>query len=339
MAAQNLKIANLENAPAPVLVIPQSTAICSLAPGQYDVNILLDAVETKFCELMAAVGSPALISENLADQPAGIDTKLCFPGTFSGDPRWSASPGTLADSVGNIWLVIEDLRCAIRNIQLNCCPTGCDDLKLQLYCTLTGSVIRFYVTGTVPAGFAPCSNLGITFTIAVDAGGSITITVPITVNDPAGTQYDLLGTPLAGSLSSDMTITSVACYRNDNTSTECERFLQYRLINTAICPSVLLNSTQSSITYSFYSTVGLKTYSVELWNADGSVMLTNYVHTTNGLVFVTGTFSGLTPSTVYKVKVTITVGTSVVYCQFNVVTTAPPACPPATTVNAVITIP
>ena len=69
------RITNLENAPAPVVNIPQVTPACVLPPVQTDVDVVVQALEQQFCQLLGATGSPSEIYTAIVKQCAGLSTQ------------------------------------------------------------------------------------------------------------------------------------------------------------------------------------------------------------------------------------------------------------------------
>lgn len=318
---------------------PDITPVCVMPTIATDPFIVLAALEQNYCELLSALGDSTAISNAMGVYPdiTSFD-KLAGSGAYSSMPGWDATPNQMADSFSNLWLAFIDAYAAIKDIQINCCPSGCADVKLEISAVLIGTNVTIFLTGTVPAGFSECNPSGTTFTIEDTYGGSVTITVGILayLNNPAGYTFSISGMPI--NPASDLIISTTMCVENTSEDILCERCMAYTIINSAVCPSVLLTATETTITYAYTTTAGLKSYSMELWNATGSTMITNHVVTTDIVQIVNGTFTGLTASTTYKVRLAITVGTNpVVYCVFNIVTTAPPTCPPPTGLSLSIT--
>jgi hypothetical protein len=103
------------------------------------------------------------------------------------------------------------------------------------------------------------------------------------------------------------------------------------------CPVVTATPSDVSIAYSFPELGGSVTaYAVKLFNNDGSVELASQAPT--GTTTRSGTFTGLSQSTAYKIRVIVTAGSfSKTDCAFvNATTTATPACNPPTNVTASI---
>jgi hypothetical protein len=109
---------------------------------------------------------------------------------------------------------------------------------------------------------------------------------------------------------------------------------QYQTVNLT-CPVVTVTPSYDSIGYSFtHLGASVDSYTVELLNASDGVVATINELTPSGTV--TNSFTGLTASTVYKVRVTVKVG-STFSKQCTATTTgtiAAPTCDPPTGVSA-----
>ena len=109
--------------------------------------------------------------------------------------------------------------------------------------------------------------------------------------------------------------------------------------NTIPCPVVTLTPTASTVAWSFSHPGGTATYNVELWDggSPGSLIST-YVQAAGASPAVyTGTFSGLTSSTTYRVRLRIVVGSEEQTCSYNVTSTLSDLCEAPDTVTALLT--
>ena len=152
---------------------PEVYSSCILEGQTVAASVLLIALEEAYCNLETAVGSPPLIT-NAVNQAGCITSSeplLSGVGTYGALSGWAATPNTLADAMGNAWLVICDMHQAIKDIQLNCCPGACDsiifDYDFNVVSDETGSPTGLsfnFASSNIPSGF-------------VDCGGSTTISV------------------------------------------------------------------------------------------------------------------------------------------------------------------
>jgi hypothetical protein len=331
------RIEDLEKEPAPVLEMPQLTPSCVLPSTLVDMDVLLAEVESQFCQLRASTGTSQDIFDNIVLQPNSLNTdnQLCVSSPMSSIADWNPTVTTLAESIGNAWLSIMDIRCAIKNIQLNCCPGGCEDINLSLLVTINSGTMRFYISGTVPSDFEEINPLGTMFTISDTLGNSTTTTFKILDYLNSGYYTLAVGTtPL--SIGSDMTIFSQP-YLIDNTNNiSCQSILSYDVINSVSCPAVTMIPLYTGVSVSFIPTVGSISVSVELWSSDASTLLANNVHVITSPTLTVSSFSGLTNNTNYKIRLAITPtgSTTTTYCTYNSFTTLPLPCSAATGVSS-----
>jgi len=343
VANHEIRISVLEAAPAPICPIPTIVSYC-VNPGIVTpIDYVIAGVEKWFCELRDATGFPTVIGTNINLFPAGINSapRLSGLGTMSSYTGWNNTVNNMAAAVGNAIILITDMRQAIRNIQLNCCPGGCDGVVLILSASLSGTILTINVSGTIPTGFIECTPLGTLFTITDSYGASMNVTIPIStiLNDPTGYPINLVPTPLNSA--ADFTITANACLNDSSTGTTCESCLEYTYTNISTCPNIILNALSSAILYSFITSAGTKTYVIELYNGAGTVLIQSFTHASIGVATIMGAFAGLTSFTGYKVRLVITPdGSSIsTICPFTNITTLTIACLAPTNVVPTIELP
>ena len=336
----NIRITALENEPDPTFTIPTVTPVCVLPSTPTEVQVVVAALEQQFCQLEGATGMPVDIYSAITYQCPNLSTSPALGpggGTMGSIPGWVNPVTNLADSITNIWLTICDMRAAIINIQNNCCPSGCDGVSLTISAVVEApSTLRIYINGTIPAGFLQCSGLGTLFTISDVIGGSFTtyIDVIANLNNTGGVTIDLSSTPV--NPSSNININTTVCLNNAETGSTCSYTLTYFVNNTASCPELTLTPDTNSIAYSYNVITGSAIYTVQLYNNAGTVLIAQNVNAVTGPATITGTFTGLTSSTTYRVRILVTVGESTTTCPFTPATTLPGPCPPPSSVSAVI---
>ena len=322
---------------------PTVTPVCVLPSVPTALETLLAALENQFCVLKQATGSSVDIYLNIAKQCPNLNTQPALGpagGKMSSIVGWSTSVNNLAESIGNMWLTICDLRAAVQNIQANCCPTACSGINLALSAIYNSGtqVLSVVVTGSVTTGFYECS--GNTIIKVTDTTGN-SITVPFNMltylNNPTGFPVNLTSTVINPAL--DLTIEIDPCLTN-GTST-CESCLSYTYYNSASCPAVTLIPSTTSITYTFLSQPGNYTYTMELYDSTGTVLINSSTHISTSATTVTGTIPGLGGATDYKFRVKV-VPTSCttcvpVTCPFQDVETLPVPCTPPADISVNIT--
>jgi hypothetical protein len=339
------RITALENTPDPTVSLPQVTPTCILTPAvPTDMAFFLSVLEQQFCELSTATGSPNALQQAIIKQCLNLNNSPALGtsgGNMSAIVGWINNVNNLASAINNIWLTICDLRSAVRNIQINCCPSGCDGIEIVMVASLTGPTLTVYFSGTIPSGFDECSPLGNTFKITDSLGASITTTIDTInyLNAPGGFPINIGSTPL--SLVADMTITSDVCYTNSSTGNTCQFCLTYTLINQSNCPQLFISSAPlgDGITVTFNPTAVPGTYTVEVWNSTITAVITTQSQLLNVYGPAVYNISGLSPATTYNVRLLITQGDKTTTCGYSVITTAPTVCIPPTSVVAEISYP
>lgn len=316
--------------PDPV-VLPLVTPTCVLPATPTPMDAVLAALEQQYCELLGATGMPADIYNAIAKQCANLGTLPVLSGgagNMAGIPGWNPTVVNLAGTVNNIWLTICDLRSAVQNIKINCCPGGCDEIVMNLQATLTGTNVNIFLTGNIPNGFVTCSPLGTLVTITDDNGGSMTAYMDIItfINNPTGFVISIASTPI-NSLS-NLHIHMEPCVSNAATGATCQSCLNTDIINQVNCPAVLYNPTTDSISYTGTSLAGTAQYTVELWDNLGAALIASQVQIQTVPTPFTGTFNGLLPNTTYKLRTIVTINGVDTVCQFQVIALLPTVNPP-----------
>jgi hypothetical protein len=340
------RVTQLEQAPPPAYIPPTVTPSCVLPPVPTEMDVLLSALETQFCQLRGATGTPDELYTNIANQCAGLNSENVLNGsggTMAAIPGWTSTVSNLAQAFGNMWLTVCDMRQAIKNIQLNCCPAGCDGISLTMTAILDGNLLTVYINGTIPVGFTQCLPTGTPLKVTDSSGGYAQFNVDIIayLNNPTGYTINLDSTPINYALNLNLNMTS--CLTNSSTGATCESCLDFTIVNSAICPDLTFDITEGNVAYTFTSGVGNYNYSVQLWDNTGGILIDTQVHVIEGVQVVAGAFAGLDPNTNYKIRVSI-IPTACpectpTVCPFATVTTPALPCLEPTDVTAEITYP
>jgi hypothetical protein len=123
------RVTFLENNPPPVPEIPNVSTTCPIGTVPIDVDTPINIVVTElinnttngYCSLLGATGSPAAIAAAIGVQ-SGIVTggspSYGTPGNTMviSYPLWVTSPGTISDSITNMWYSIGDIRTALGSL-------------------------------------------------------------------------------------------------------------------------------------------------------------------------------------------------------------------------------
>jgi len=342
LVTQSLRIGAVEDEPVPTFTIPTVIPTCVLPSVPTEVQIVVTALEQEFCLLEGATGTASELYVAINQQCAGLASSTVLGpggGPMSAILGWVNPVNNLADSLNNMWLTICDIRAAIQTIQANCCPSGCDGILLTIQAVITApTTLTIYITGTIPSAFTQCSTLGTTFIISDALGGSTTqfIDVISNLNNAAGVPIDLGATPV--NPASNLTIESTICLIDSATGTTCETCVSDFISNEASCPTITLTPDITSIAYSYFVPVASGTYTIQLYNNAGTVLISQNINAVVAPDTITGTFTGLVENTPYRVRLVITIGSSTTTCPFTPVVTLPGPCPPPSSVTAVIVV-
>lgn len=328
VANLNQRVTALEQQPITPPVEPTLPSDCVISPspiGGVPVPTLVAALETQFCELRTATGSPNQLFASIAKQCSGLDLtpSLALTNVNMGSlPGWitQANYANLSDSINNMWITICDLRAAVANIQANCCPSGCDGIDLSMTATFDGSsTITVFFTGTVPTGFTDGTGNQITIT---DCLGNIYVTPISIIPNVNGTGVNISIASTSLTTGCNFTLHVNRNSINTTTSTTCQGVLDYTLVNTTACPSVVATPTDSTIGFSFNNTVPTAiTYTVNLYQSDGVTLVTSQTFANPAVGVVSGTFTGLTDLTTYRLQILITIGSNDTPCPSITVST------------------
>ncbi len=339
------RLRSLENKPAPSFILPSFIPSCVLPANLTPMDQILVALEQQFCQLRGASGTTTEIYESIStnDSALGNSPAVGTGGGLIKDlTNWQSPVVNAADSIQNIWAVIHDLYSAIINIKANCCATPCNGVAIKMTASLpNASILKLFFTGTIPSSLIQCSGAGTMFNIADQSGNSINVTLDLiaNLNNPSGYPITLTSTPI--NTADDLTITSTVCFKDgtiNGPGTICQSVLSLVFVNTLSCPVVTFISGLTTINFSFVHNSGALTYIVQLYDNTGNTQIAAQTFLVSNPVIVTGTFSGLTEGTNYKVRVLEVATTKTTYCPFVVVATSPNPCPPPRTVQAVITL-
>lgn len=320
------RITALEDAPAPVFVIPTVTPVCVLPATPTNMNIVLAAVEQQFCELRTATGTPNNIFTNVQKQIPNLNSAPVLSGsggTMASLPGWTSSIQNEADSLGNLWITIGDMRSALQNVLNNLLPSACSSISLTLFATYdSGSnTVTIFINGTVPPSFINTDSFGTRFTITDIYNSSTTANVDILtiLNSPVGFDIPLTGTLLNGS--TNLRIEGNPNFTDVNTNSQCQSCVEYSIMNQGSCPVVTYTPATTSIAFSFLSDANTQTYTVELWDELGNNLISSQSYISSSVTTYAGSFTGLTTATIYKLRVTINIANVITTCAFTVQTT------------------
>ncbi len=300
-----------------------------------DVSVVVSALETAFCALQTATGTPAVISNAVGQQAiANAFNLLSNPSsTYSAQTGWHASPVNMGNSLQNAWIVIKDLYDAVQTIQTNCCPGACESLTFDFSISrlldsnaLTTHIVVDFSGSTIPAGF---SDTGGTTAITVtDSSGNVTVKnvniSSLANSSPYTTNVSV--TPIDEN--SQLTVVIDSSFTKD--SDVCQTLVTKTEPANVPCPTSYTFSsiTSTGFQVAFSNILGTSaTYTLDILTvAGGPVIATKTV--TNPGTTVTETFAGLTPNTNYILRTTVVYQGTTIVCTKTGNTQTADAAPP-----------
>ena len=303
-----------------VQIIP--TCVGTVGSAQ-NVSQVVTALELAFCALRDAVGLPGAISQAISlTVLSGVSTTLTDSSVSYGSiTGWSNSPSTLAQSVGNAWLVIDDIYAALASVQTNCCPVGCDAVTFNFTTATTiGSSglidgVVFNFTGSiVPPAFN--DTTGFSLITLTDSNGQV-ITQQFSVaslqNQTSGL---LVGLPSPFNTAEDIQV-QVQFSVSDGVDT-CQAS-QSAVINGIIpCPAMTITSiTTSGFTVNWNNALGTSVqYILDILDPNNLVAATYTIN--NPTTSISRVVTGLNSNVNYQARLTVNIGSATEVCANTV---------------------
>jgi hypothetical protein len=156
IANLDVRVTNLEAAPAPTFTLPSISVDCTLSgtivsPGSYVIDQVLNALVNDntygYCALKSATGEPAdittaVLSQCIADADLSLVYGTAFSVAYSGSWVISSNLDTAADAINNLWVAICDVYNYISNYSVSVDNTATVNLDN------TGNVITANITDT-----------------------------------------------------------------------------------------------------------------------------------------------------------------------------------------------
>jgi len=326
------RIVVLENCVLPCLPVedPDVPVIssCLFASTTVASSVLLLALETAFCNLREATGTPGQINIAISAQCLTATSSSLATGGASqlGNIQgWVDSPGTLAESNVNQWLAICDIYSAVADIQANCCDTGCAGVEFGfIYTTNDGngdglpdSIDLNFQSCNIPAGFSDCGG-STTVTITDSNGASVTqnIVVSALAIDPVGANIGITSLNRLASL-----LIQINFCVTDNVS-QCAESQQVIVPLSIPCPNGVVVALVGLIAFSvtFPNALGTSVaYTIKATSQTTGVILGTTTITNPG-ASISYTFSGATPGETYDVQIVVTSDRLKVTCPIQSIT-------------------
>lgn len=314
--------------PASECILPTSTDI--------PIVTFIEEFEAQFCTLRGKTGTPTeidtsvgLICDNLAASPS-LNDPISYP-TMSVIPGWTPSPDSLAESMGNLWLTVCDMRDAFMSLKTTveaCCGVSCSDNTLSLSGVMTGRLTaNLTLSGGINSAFQFCAGTSGTIKVTDPWGAVVTMTTSedIISDINNNTPYLMDFSTAPGSAAEKLVVYnvkveaclttadgSVTCSINESTLFQNNTFLQSPTDYTISSPaggefSISISNMHDNTSYVFY-----------LKNAANPAVIVDTYNTgiipTTGSV-ITKVFTGLNSGQTYYCSVTASQNLYTISCQ------------------------
>jgi hypothetical protein len=283
-----------------------------------NVSVVVLALETAFCALRTAVGLPSAISTAISQSVitgsySSLTTSSVSYGSITG---WNNSASTLAQSMQNAWVVIDDMYTAIASIQTNCCPSGCDSVTFA-YTTsnslnssgIIDGVLFNFLGSSIPSGYLDTSGFtNLTLTDAL--GATLTTTVSVAALQSSSSGY----TFSTGALNTQQDLSVAVGFSVTNGVDTCTADQSSVITGIVPCTTPVVSAiTATGATVTVSNLLGTTAvYVIDILTAAGVVAAT-FTQNSPGPTF-NNAFTGLVAGTTYTVRLTVTLGGATQVC-------------------------
>lgn len=292
-----------------------------------DTNIPLvefvSTLESSFCALQQATGSPTELATGSAQECINLDTTATLNNaavTYNALPGWisAGSYNNAAHAINNLWLVICDMRNAVQSVITNCCNPSCDSVDITMTASYSNPTLSLLFTGSAP-GFADCAAGGMFVTITDAYGASYTTQVAV-IASLGGPAVTVNLTTSGLNLFTDYTVKLNVCATDG--SLTCNNVLIETVSNSALCPAMLYAPDTTYIDFGFTNNIASPvTYIIECWNNALTGVITTQTVVNPATGAVSGSLTGLTTATTYQIRVRVVIGSTIKDCPYTSVTT------------------
>lgn len=290
--------------------------------GLVNLSTLVLEIESQFCTLQSAVGTPALISYaiNSSNCISGSSQMLSAPANYGSQPTWlPTNAASLAQMVNNLYVVACDMYQAIQTIQQNCCPSGCDSVQFGYLTSVLNDANGFpqnirvvFTPCVIPTQFSDC-NAGTTIRIEDSLGNSVSSTV-----NAANLQNSTTGVLVnVSSLNvfADLNVRVSFCVTDGQNT--CSENINSVIPLTIPCPddvNFVMDEGAQGVTVTFNNILGLlASYTVNLYNSS-NILVDQSVHNTSSDP-ISVKFNDLEVNTDYYIIIQVTVNGNTVSCD------------------------
>jgi len=307
------------------VAIPQVNGGCLTSPvGQVlPINVAVTNLISNTCAYNTVLGTTTQLTNAILAQCNNLNTLQAYSqnSVMSGLTGWISTVTNIAQSFNNLWLAYCDMRTGVTQALAQSSIT-CADITLNyqgVYSMSAKTITMYFYTSSIPSNFSSSGSSSGTFTITDTYGNVYTQSFNLYSTVTTGSIVLNIG---ASALAQNVTYEAVLSYSLTSTtpSLGCSGSIPNTIINnTSTCPVVVLSAIAGpAIQYILTPTlISNVTYNVSLINSSGStsggtVLSTNSYN--NPSTPTIGSFTGLTPSTLYFVRVTVITSENTTIC-------------------------
>jgi len=309
------RIAILENCVLPCKphkdVTTEVVSKCFFPGTLTEISVLLLAIEEDYCTFKSAVGNAQEVLNTISAQSIyGTTDRLSATGTYASDAKWINNPSNLSQTIRDQWIVIGDLYSAVKDIQDNCCDTGCTSVNFGFtYNVITDgsglatSLNLNFTSTSFSAAYSDCggsTNVKITDSVGNEINQSVNVAA--LQNIPAGAVISL------STLNVNNAITVQIDFCITDGVNQCAEKQSIIIPLETVCPSDILVSsiTDDSAEVSFTNVLGSSVeYKIDVIDVTtGATAGTAVV--SSPPYSISQSFNGLASGTDYNVVVTVT---------------------------------
>ena len=298
--------------PASVCILPTSTDI--------PIVDFVEELELRFCNLRSATGTPTEITTAINLSCPGLNASPSLSdaitnpsmSTLSG---WTMAPDTLAESLGNLWLTVCDLRDAYMSLKTTveaCCGVTCADNVFSVSGIMTARLTAdLTMSGNINNAFEFCAGTSGIIKVTDPWGAVTTMTTSEDIINDVNNNvpYTLDFSTAPGNAVASLVAYNVkveACIVTQDGSTTCSINESTLFTNTFFIESYLAEDSPAAGQYriSFQNPKSGTTYVIYLKDSSGNVVSTFNTGVLAVVAPYTKIFTGLTTGNTYYCSVT-----------------------------------
>lgn len=329
LVSYNTRISALEVSVANILAsgttsLPYINGGCLNGSLSQPIATVVTELVASECSYITALGTTSALSSGVVAMDTSVLNALpaySQNSVMSGLAGWIAVPATVGAWMNNISLAYLDMRVGV-NQALSQSAITCASVDIIMdgdYNSSNRNVNLYFPGSLLPSNF---SENGSIVTVEDNAGHTFSQNINIrTVITNGYLNLDIS----ASTLQQNSPYVVKLTYNVTSTSPSlgCSNTLILDIPNnTSVCPNISTTVTASTVTFIMQPLITSNvTYTVDLLGTSGSTVLQTKTYT-NPSIPVTDSFTGLTAATNYRVRVTVTIGTTNTVCSIITQTTS-----------------